>query len=256
MTGRPDIDGHRALTTDATVAIDGNEWAVDHCLVSREPDLPPAMAQAEKALSSRLQAIAEAHKCGLAVSYLPQARSGHSRQEIEDYYNEVTATVEAAAKSEEISVGNDGFITVQVYPADPPEAVLIPFTDTTGTPFLGTQLEAGLTAPLTKKLTGQLKNAKDAGWPVILLLDQPPPWEREQDHLARVLVHHRAGRAAAAEPPPRHRGPGMAEADTDGSHLPGTASPPAHRVVPRPPVASGTEPFGITRRASGRSWSI
>jgi hypothetical protein len=202
MTGRPDIDGHPALTTDATMEIDGNEWAVDHCLVSREPDLPPAMAQAEKTLSSRLQAIAEAHKCGLAVSYLPQAKSGHSRQEIEDYYNEVTATAEAAAKSEEISVGTDGFITVQVYPADPPEAVLIPVTDTTGTPFLGTQLEAGLTAPLTKKLTGQLKNAKDAGWPVALLLDQIPRpgsgnrtiWLASSYTIARVvqrlLNHH------------------------------------------------------------------
>jgi hypothetical protein len=94
--------------------IDGIEWAVDHCLVSREPDLPPAMAQAEKALSSRLQVITDAHKCGLAVSYLPEARSGHSRQEIEDYCNEVTATAEAAAKSQEMSVGTDGFITVQV----------------------------------------------------------------------------------------------------------------------------------------------
>jgi hypothetical protein len=174
ITGRPDIDGHPSLTTDATMEIDGREWAVDHCLVSREPDLPPAMAQAERTLSSRLQAIAEAHKCGLAVSYLPQAKSGHSRQEIEDYYNEVTATAETAAKSGEMSAGTDGFITVQVFPADPPEAILIPFTDTTGNPFLGTQLEAGLIGPLTKKLTGQLKNAKDAGWPVALLLDQIP----------------------------------------------------------------------------------
>jgi len=174
ITGRPDIEGHQVLTTDATLEVDGREWAVDHCLVSREPDLPPSMAQAETTLSSRLQAIAEAHKCGLAVSYLPQAKSGRSRREIEDYYNEVTETAEAAAKSGRMSAGGDGFITVQVYPADPPEAVLIPFTDTTGNPFLGTQLEAGLTAPLTKKLNGQLKNAKDAGWPVALLLDQIP----------------------------------------------------------------------------------
>jgi hypothetical protein len=174
ITGRPDIEGHHILTTDATLEVDGREWAVDHCLVSREPDLPPAMAQAERTLSSRLQAIAEAHKCGLAVSYLPQAKSGRSRREIEDYCNEVTETAETAAKSGQMSAGSDGFITVQVYPADPPEAVLIPFTDTTGNPFLGTQLEAGLTRPLTKKLTGQLKNAKDAGWPVALLLDQIP----------------------------------------------------------------------------------
>lgn len=132
------------------------------------------MAQAERTLSSDLQAIAEAHKCGLAVSYLPQARSGRSRQEIEDYYNEVIEIAETAAKAEDMSAGSDGFITVRIYPADPPEAVLMPFTDTTGNPFLGTQLEAGLTKPLTKKLTGQLKNAKDAGWPVALLLDQIP----------------------------------------------------------------------------------
>lgn len=44
ITGRPDIDGHPVLTTDAVLEIDGREWAVDHCLVSRESDLPPAMA--------------------------------------------------------------------------------------------------------------------------------------------------------------------------------------------------------------------
>jgi hypothetical protein len=171
---RPDIDGHEVLTTGAILQIDGREWAVDHCLVSREPDLPPAMAQAERTLSSRLQAVAEEHKCGLAVRYLPQARSGRTRREIEDYYNKVIETAEAAEKNGEMSVGGDGFITVQVYPADPPESVLIPFTNTTGNLFLGTQLEAGLTRPLTKKLTGQLRNAKDAGWPVALLLDQIP----------------------------------------------------------------------------------
>lgn len=174
ITGRPDIEGHQVLTTDAILEIDGREWAVDHCLVSREPDLPPAMAQAEKTLLSRLQAVAEAHKCRLTVSYLPQAKSGRSRQEIEDYYNEVIGTAETAAKSGQMSAGSDGFITVQVHPANAPEVALIPFTDTTGNPFLGTQLEAGLTRPLTKKLTGQLKNAKDAGWPVALLLDQIP----------------------------------------------------------------------------------
>ena len=76
---------HPVLTTDAILEIDGRERAIDHCLVSRKRDVPPAMAQAEKTLSSRLQAIADAHKCGLAVSYLPQARSGHAKKEMENY---------------------------------------------------------------------------------------------------------------------------------------------------------------------------
>lgn len=174
ITGRPDIDGHPVLTTDAVLEIDGREWAVDHCLVSREPDLPPAMAQADKTLSSRLQPVADAHKCGLAVSYLPQAKSGHTKKEIENYYDEVVRTAETAAKTRQMAVADDGFITAQVYDADPPEVIVIPFTDTTGNAFLGAQIEAGLAGPLTKKLEGQPKRAKDAGYPVALLLDQIP----------------------------------------------------------------------------------
>ena len=174
ITGRPDIDGHPTLTTDGIIEIDGREWAVDHCLVSRSADLPPAMAQAERMLRSRLQAVADAHQCGLLVSYLPQANSGRGRQAIEEYYNVVVETAEAAALTGEIHDGSDGFIYAQVFPADPPVVQLAPFLDTTGSAFLGTQIEAGLTAALIKKLTHQLKRAKDAGWPVALLLDQLP----------------------------------------------------------------------------------
>lgn len=174
ITGRPDIDGHPVLTTDAVLEVDGREWAVDHCLVSREADLPPAMAQADKTLSARLQPVADAHSRGLAVSYLPQAKASHTKKEIENYYDEVVRTAETAAGTGQMAVGHDGFITVQVYDADQPEVSLIPFTDTTGNAFLGTQIEAGLAGPLAKKLEGQLKRAKDAGYPVALLLDQIP----------------------------------------------------------------------------------
>src|SRR5262249_125992 len=155
ITGRPDIDGHPVLTTDAVLEIDGREWAVDHCLVSREPDLPPAMAQAEKTLLARLQPVADAHKCGLAISFLPQAKSGQTKKEGENYYDEVVRTAETAAETGQMAMGSDGFITAQVYDAGPPGVSLIPFTDTTGNAFLGTQIEAGLASPLAKKLDGQ-----------------------------------------------------------------------------------------------------
>jgi hypothetical protein len=70
-----------------------------------------------------------------------------------------------------MAAADDGFIMAQVYDADPSEVSLIPFTDTTGNAFLGAQIEAGLAGPLTKKLRGQLKRAKDTGYPVALLLD-------------------------------------------------------------------------------------
>ncbi len=174
LVARPDVDGHPELTTDAIIDIDGREWAVDHCLVSRPEELPPAMAQAEAMLRSRLQVVAEQYQCGLHVSYLPQAQDGRSRRDIERYYEDVIQTATLAARTGEIQGGSDAFIMVQVFPADPAAALLAPFTDTTGSAFLGTQVEAGLSRALTKKLTQQLKRAKDAGWPVALLLDQVP----------------------------------------------------------------------------------
>ena len=46
-----------------------------------------------------------------------------------------------------MAVASDGFITAQVYDADPPEVSLIPFTDTTGNAFLGAQIEAASLVP-------------------------------------------------------------------------------------------------------------
>jgi hypothetical protein len=101
-----------------------------------------------------IQAVAAAHRRSLAVSYLPQANSGHTRKEIDDYYDEVAETAETAARTGRMAVAGDGFITAQIYDADRPQVSLIPFTDTIGNAFLGAQLEAGLAGPLTKKSGG------------------------------------------------------------------------------------------------------
>lgn len=55
-------------------------------------------------------------------------------------------TAEEAASAGELRGGSDGFIFVQIFPADPPVVHLAPFTDATGSVFLGAQIEAGLTA--------------------------------------------------------------------------------------------------------------
>lgn len=46
--------------------------------------------------------------------------------------------------------------------------------DLTGSIFLGSQIEAGLADVLGRKLVGQLRRAKEDGYPVALLLDQVP----------------------------------------------------------------------------------
>jgi hypothetical protein len=174
ITAHPDRDPAHPLTVDAIFRIDGTEWAVDHCLLSRPHDLPPAMSEAERKLKSRLDSVAQAHQCGLMVSYLPQARSKHTQADADDYYDAIVKLADHAASSGEFAGGDDGFTTAQPFRSSVPEVQLAPFTDTTGSPFLGTQIEEGIREPLTKKLTRQLRNAKDQGYPVALLLDQLP----------------------------------------------------------------------------------
>ena len=175
IVSRPDRDGSSlpGLTVDAIIGIDGQDWAVDHCLLSRPPDLPGALAAAAGALQPRLDAVAQQYQCGLAVSYLPQSTSQHSRQEIGDYYNEVVATAERAAQAK-MFVGADENMAADYFPSTPPVAHLMPFTDTIGSPRMSDQVNAGLAATLDKKLTGQLARAKALGFPVALLIDQVP----------------------------------------------------------------------------------
>lgn len=174
VVANPDRDDSHTLTVDATIEIDGTEWAVDHMLLSRPANLQPAMAEAETALQNRLDAVAKAHKLSLLVSYLPQAKADHTKKQIDDYYASVVQLAEQAGTTNSPAWGDDGMASAQPFPGMPSAAHLAPFTDTTGSALLGTQLEAGLKTPLAKKLTGQLKDAKDKGWPTILVLDQLP----------------------------------------------------------------------------------
>ncbi|MGI8448063.1 MAG: hypothetical protein ACR2MP_12975 [Streptosporangiaceae bacterium] len=176
IVSRPDRDGSSlaGLTVDATVRIDGQDWAVDHCLLSRPPDLPGALAAATTALQPRLDAVAQQYQCGLAVSYLPQSTSQHSKKEIGAYYDEVVATAERAAQAKMFAGGADENMAADHFPSTPPVAHLMPFTDTIGSPRMSDQVDAGLTATLAKKLTGQLARAKNLGFPVALLIDQVP----------------------------------------------------------------------------------
>jgi hypothetical protein len=196
IVDHPDGGVPGRMTVDAIIQIDGQKWAVDHCLLSRPPDLPPALAAAEAALQSRLDAVVNTYRCGLIVSYLPQANNRHSKQQITDYYDQVVKLGEQAARTNDYATGEDRFASASPFPSHPPVAHLLPETDTTGRGPLG-QIQAGLKDTLEKKLAGQLKKAKDHGLRVALLIDQVPrPGSRNSTvmsaaptNIARVVQH-------------------------------------------------------------------
>jgi hypothetical protein len=161
------------LTVDAIIQIDGRDWAVDHFLLSRSSDLPPARAAGERELQPRLDAVAQTHKTGLLVSYLPQSKEKYSAQQIQDYYNHVVKVAEDAAATRSFVGSDDGFTTASPL-AGPPFANLAPFSDTETSVWLGAQVEAGIKDTLESKLKGQLARAKALGYPVAILIDQIP----------------------------------------------------------------------------------
>jgi len=173
ITCNPDRDQHHHLTVDALIDIDGEQWAVDHCLLSRPPQLPPAMKNAEAALQTRLDAIAQEHGRMIVASYLPQT-GAVGQQWGTAYYDKLIELAKQAVTTDGLVGGDDGFATAQAVPSQTPGVVLVPFTDTTGNPLTSAQIDAGLRTPLLEKLDGQLKRAKEAGHRTALLLDQLP----------------------------------------------------------------------------------
>ncbi|GAA4224260.1 hypothetical protein FHR32_002887 [Streptosporangium album] len=173
ITAYPDRDPAHPLTVDALISIDGVEWAVDHCLVSRPQLLPAALKAAEAVLRPRIEAIAQTYGCVIQVSYLPQTGAKGVSWGA-DYYDRIVQLAEKAVTVQGLIDGEDSFATAQAFPSKTPDVHLIPFTDTTGNPSVSTQVDAGLRDPLLKKLAGQLKRAKEAGLPTALLLDQIP----------------------------------------------------------------------------------
>jgi hypothetical protein len=173
ITAHPDRDPRHPLSVDALIRVDGDEWAVDHCLLSRAQSLPTAMRAAESALQAELDQIAVASGQMIVASYLPQTGALGERWG-EDYYKRITELAKRAVTTGGLVPGDDGFATVQAIPSETAGAVLTPFTDTTGNPLVSAQVTAGLREPLLKKLDGQLKRAQEAGYRTALLLDQVP----------------------------------------------------------------------------------
>ncbi|MEV6021773.1 hypothetical protein [Streptomyces sp. NPDC052036] len=120
---RPDADPQHPLTVDALFAIDGEEWAVDHCLLSRPPLLTPALNAAETALKDKLGALAREHGCLISVSYLPQTGERGTKWG-EDYYNKLIEMAKEAIQTGAFVTGADGCATAAAVPTETPDVSL------------------------------------------------------------------------------------------------------------------------------------
>ncbi len=174
VTAHPDLDPAHPLTVDGIVTVDGTDWAVDHCLLSRDDRLPSSLAVGHSKLEEELEAVAKEYDLALVVSFQPQDRAlGKALNDA--YFRMVVDLARDAASTGEARFSGDGFTSVQIAPNSPVGTVaLIGFQTLTGNPSLGAQIQEGIGPALEKKLSKQLKRAKDAGYPVMLLLDQEP----------------------------------------------------------------------------------
>jgi hypothetical protein len=166
----PDRDPSHPLTVDALLNIDGTEWAVDHFLLSRDNRIPGARRSTEKRLRPALETIARAAGIALSISYRP-----HAGSDAAVYCASVIDLARAAAADGRTRYAGDGCTRTGVWPHAPVGAVgLSPFLTVTGDAKLSHQIDEGVGATLEKKLTGQLRRAKETGYPVMLLLDGTP----------------------------------------------------------------------------------
>lgn len=169
VVGHPDRVAADPLTVDALVEVDGVLWAVDHCLLSRDGRIPGARQVTEKGLQEQLEAVAASTGIALSVSYKPQTKA-----EVTSYVAKVVDMARAVA-ADGVARYDDGHTSVALLPhAEPGEVALSAFLTMTGDAQLSHQIEEGIGKALDKKLTRQLKNAKDLGYPVMLLLDGSP----------------------------------------------------------------------------------
>lgn len=133
------------------------------------------MRDGEQALREPLEALAKSTHTSLAVRYQPQAgRTRADKNRAAAYYADVLRLARQACSTTRPVPWSSGAALVQGWPDGQPRVYLQAVADLTGSMFLGTQIEAGLTTVLTRKLTGQLTRAKHAGYKTALLLDQTP----------------------------------------------------------------------------------
>ena len=180
----PEDDSSSPLTVDALLDISGEVWAVDHVRLVYDCALIPAVDDIADRLRSALQQLATEHDRYLIVNYLPpglsstaseKGRAGKRAREAERaaFVDKIVGLAMQAVTTGDDRFLHDGLNTVRFAlsrPSDGERVHLMAWGS--GGTFLDAQVAAGLADALRAKVADQLANAKEAGYRVMLLIDQ------------------------------------------------------------------------------------
>ena len=189
ITAWPEDDPADPLSVDARIVIDGQEWGADHQRIVYDPKHPAAEKAARKYLRPRLEELASRHRVGFNVGSYPPRWGRGDPLPTQAWDRIVAVAYEVGASGRRFEE-----LGLSVWPMPPSRGVQF-IVWAAENASLGGQYEKALREPLNKKLSGQLRRAKDLGFPVLLLLDQLPEpeseawsmWTPEHGTLAQVL---------------------------------------------------------------------
>jgi hypothetical protein len=153
--------------------IDGQEWAADHQRIVYDPRHPAAARAARNYLRPRLEELASRHGVGFNVGFYPPRWSRGDPQPTRSWDRIVAVADEVGASGRRF---DELGLSVWPMPTSWGVQFLVWAAENAS---LESQYEKALREPLGKKLSGQLRRAKDLGFPVLLLLDQLPEPESE-----------------------------------------------------------------------------
>ncbi len=184
VLSHPEDDPSHLLKVDALLDIDGEVWALDHVRLVYDRQLIPAIDDIEDSLHAALEKLATEHDGYLVVSYLPPGlspaarhpgRAGRRARESEKgaFVARIVALAEQALTTGQDRFLHEGITTVRLalQPNPSGQRVDLLAWGSAG-PWIEAQVTAGLADSLRSKLSDLLARAKQAGYPVMLLIDQ------------------------------------------------------------------------------------
>ena len=184
VLSHPEDDPSHLLKVDALLDIDGEVWALDHVRLVYDRQLIPANSTTSKTLStppwrSSLNTTADPGASDPPAGSSPAARhpgrAGRRARESEKgaFVARIVALAEQALTTGQDRFLHEGITTVRLalQPNPSGQRVDLLAWGSAG-PWIEAQVTAGLADSLRSKLSDLLARAKQAGYPVMLLIDQ------------------------------------------------------------------------------------
>lgn len=171
--GHPEDDPTSAVNVDSELLIEGERWAAEHTRIVYDHLAVAAEEAAEGYLRPKLERLAGDFGVALSVAFYAPRWSG--KQLPTKYWDGVFELAERAARTVSF-VGDERGNSVFAATGNPCVSFVFFASENSA---VGDQYKNALTSPLSAKLSGQLRVAKENGFKVLLLLDQVPAPEND-----------------------------------------------------------------------------